>query len=103
MPEKKQTKIPDSIICFLQEYDIEEISAETHRIPIIERVLEMGSWEDLHWVFHHYGVARIREYVQNLGHRRLSPMTFNYWRKLLEIKEYRRAPWEDVRKDLWRF
>ena len=103
MQKKYQTKIPLSILAFLQEYDAEEIDVETHAIPIIERVLEMGTWEDLHWLFHHYGVARIAEYLQNLGQRRLLPMTFNYWRKLLRIKKYRRAPWQDVRKDIWRF
>lgn len=103
MPKKCQTTIPRSIIAFLQEYDVAEIDAETHAIPIIERVLEMGTWEDLHWLFHHYGIARITEYLQNLGHRRLAPMTFNYWRKLLKIKKYRRVPWGDVSKTVWRF
>jgi hypothetical protein len=69
---------------------------------IIERTLELGTWEELHWLFHHYGVQRIIEYLQRYGHRRLSKVTFNYWCKLLEIKEFRQAPFTEIRNDVWR-
>lgn len=69
---------------------------------IIERTLELGTWEELHWLFPHYGVPRIIEYLKQPGERRLSNITFQYWRKLLEMKDYRRAPFAEIREEAWR-
>lgn len=62
----------------------------------------MGNWDELRWLFQTYGIPRIKNYLKRLGHRRLSPMTFNYWRKLLGVKKYRQAPFAKIRKDVWR-
>lgn len=94
--------IPKSFARFFQEYDFESIDVNLHANTIIERTLEYGTWEELHWVFHHYGVPRIIEYLRQLGDRRLSKITFNYWRKLLQIREYRRAPFGEIREEVWR-
>lgn len=94
--------IPESFARFFQEYDFESLDVDVHANTIIERTLELGTWEELHWVFHHYGVQRIIEYVKQFGERRLSKITFNYWRKLLEITEYRRAPFGEIREEVWK-
>jgi hypothetical protein len=94
--------IPESFARLFQEYDFESVDVNLHANTIIERTLELGTWEELHWVFHHYGVRRIIEYLQQLGDRRLSKVTFNYWRKLLDVKEYRRAPFAEIRGEVWR-
>jgi hypothetical protein len=94
--------IPQSFARFFQEYDFESMDVNLHANTIIERTLELGTWEELHWVFHHYGVQRIIEYLKQFGDRRLTKITFNYWRKLLEIKEYRRAPFGKIREEVWR-
>lgn len=101
-PNQKTKKIPASFARFLQEYDFDQIDPELHAIPIIERTLEVGTWEELHWLFHHYGIERITAYLQRFGHRRLSKMAFNYWRKLLQIKDYQPAPFAEIRDDVWR-
>lgn len=99
---QKSNPIPSSLVRLFQEYDFESIDVEQHANPIIERTLELGTWEELHWLFHHYGIKRIIEYLQKYGQRRLSRMTFNYWCKLLGIQEYRRAPFAEIREDVWR-
>ena len=103
---KTQTRpdaiLPKSFARFFQDYDFERMDVDSYSKIIIERTLELGIWEELHWLFHHYGVQRIIEYIQQYGHRRLSKVTFNYWRKLLEIKEYRQAPFTEIRNDVWR-
>lgn len=101
-PNFKTEKIPVSFTRYLQEYDFDQINPELHAIPIIERTLEMGTWEELHWLFHHYGIQRISEFLKRYGHRRLSKMTFNYWCKLLKIKNNQQAPFAEIRKDIWR-
>ncbi|MBD3287949.1 hypothetical protein GF337_04025 [candidate division KSB1 bacterium] len=92
---------PTSLSRLFQEYDFERMDVRQHANIIIERTLEMGNWEELHWLFHHYGIQRITEYLKQLGSRRLSKMTFNYWIKLLQIKEYRPAPFAEIRDKLW--
>ncbi|MDZ7331772.1 MAG: hypothetical protein ONB31_07315 [candidate division KSB1 bacterium] len=99
--DQKSNPIPSSLARLFQEYDFEQMDAELYAQPIIERTLEMGTWEELHWLFHHYGLKRIVEYLQQYGHRRLSKMTFNYWCKLLDIREYRQAPFAEIREHVW--
>lgn len=100
--KRSNTKIPASFVRFFQEYDFESMDVTYHANTIIERTLEFGTWEELHWVFHHYGVQQVIEYLKRFGDRRLSKVTFNYWCKLLEIKDYRRAPFADIREKIWR-
>ena len=101
-PTLKPNIIPASLARLFQDYEFESMDVNVHANTIIERTLEMGTWEELHWLFHHYGIQRIIEYIQRYAHRRLSKMAFNYWCKLLKIKEYRRAPFGEIRKDVWR-
>jgi hypothetical protein len=97
----KAISLPDSLLRFLQEYTIESLDLNTHANTIIERTLEMGTWKELHWLFHNYGVQRIIDYIRHFGHRRLTKRTFNYWCKLLNIQSYRKAPWSEIRDDVW--
>jgi len=99
---QKTHNIPARLARLFQEYDFESMDVNVHANPIIERTLEMGNWEELRWLFQTYGVKQIIEYIQRYGHRRLSKMAFNYWCKLLKIKEYRCAPYEEIRADVWR-
>jgi hypothetical protein len=94
--------IPSSLARLLQEYKFEKVEIESYSSVIIERTLEMNNWEELRWLFRTYGNKKISEYLKQLGHRRLTPLAFNYWRKLLGIEEFRRAPFEEIRKDVWR-
>ena len=100
--KKKSPPIPSSIARFLQEYRLENVTIESHANVLIERTLEMGNWDDLRWLFQTYGVSRIADYLRTFGHRGLSPKTFNYWRKLVGVKEYRQAPFSEIRRDVWR-
>lgn len=102
MSNQNSNGIPPSLVRLFQEYEFESMDVNLHANTIIERTLELGTWEELHWLFHHYGIKRIVEYIQRYGHRRLSKMTFNYWCKLLEIENYRQAPFAEIREDVWR-
>jgi len=99
--QKTNSSIPVSTHCLFQEYDSASLDINTHASVIIERILETGTWEELHWLFHTYGVQPIIDYLSQLGHRRLSPVAFNYWCKLLKIDNYQVAPFHEIRKDLW--
>lgn len=94
--------IPASLARLFQEYDFASMDVNLHANTIIERTLELGTWEELRWLFHFYGLKRIVEYLKKLGDRRLSKVTLNYWVKLLQVKEYRQAPFAEIRNEIWR-
>ena len=97
----KNLKIPDSLSRLFQEYQFEEMDIHTHSNTIIERTLENGTWEELYWLFHTFGIKQIAEYLSEFGHRRLSKITFNYWQTLLQVKSYKISPWQKIRDDVW--
>jgi len=98
---KEISKIPNSLSRIFQEYQFEEMDIDTHSNTIIERTLENGTWEELHWLFHAFGVKRIADYLAALGQIRLSKTTFNYWQTLLNVKSYKISPWQTIRDDIW--
>ncbi len=102
-PTQNFHELPTSLARLFQEYDFETMDVNLHANVIMERVLEYGTWDELHWLFHHSGLTPIIEYLQQYGHRRLSKLAFNYWRKLLQIENYREAPFAEIRDDIWRF
>jgi len=102
-PQKNIQTIPQSLTRLFQEYQFGDLNIELHSNLFIERILESGTWEELRWVLHTYGAKRIQTYIRRFGHTRLSPISFNYWRKLFRIHKYYRSPWSEIRKDIWRF
>jgi len=103
MAQTKQnnTEIPGGSRLFLQEYDYSELDLNAHANLIISRTLEYGTWEEVHWLFEVYGAHRIHIYVRQFGERGLNPVTFNYWRKLLKIRRWRRSPFPTSKGVLW--
>jgi len=100
-PIESASFIPPSLSRLFQEYDFHEMNILTHANIIIERTLEYGTWEELHWLLHTYGIKRVREYLQQLGQKRLSKVTLHYWCKLLQVDKVDSAPWAEIKKDLW--
>lgn len=93
--------IPESLSRLFQEYEFNKMAVDSHAKIIMERTLELGTWDELHWLFHHYGVQRIIAYIRRYGQRRLSKRTFSYWCQLLEINTYCHAPFAEIRDDVW--
>jgi len=57
-PTQKINNIPVSLAQLFQEYDFESLDIDLYANTIIERILERGTWEELHWLFQQYGVAQ---------------------------------------------
>ena len=96
-------KIPVGLIGSFQEYDIESLSLEKDTNLIIQRVLEFGTWEELRWLFRLYGVKRVRLFLRQYGERWLKPATFNYWRKLLNVRKWKRSPFPTPKGEIWNY
>jgi len=94
-------KIPDDLRPYFQEYDVLTLDLDRDANLVIQRVLEYGTWGEVRWLFANYGDRRIRAFVRERGERMLSRVTFNYWRKLLQIRRWRRSPFPTAKGVLW--
>lgn len=95
------TVIPRDLAPYFQEYDFDALDVGRDANLIIQRTLEYGTWDEVRWLFATYGGKRVRTFVRERGERWLSRATFNYWRKLLRIKRWRRSPFPTARGELW--
>ena len=93
--------IPSGLRPHFQEYDLRTLDLDHDANLIIQRTLEYGTWEEVRWLFGIYGGSRIHTFVQERGERLLSRVTFNYWRKLLGIRHWRRSPFPTAKGEVW--
>ena len=93
--------IPPGLWPHFQEYDVQSLDLQRDANLIIQRTLEYGTWDELRWLFRRYGVQRIRAFLRQWGERQLSRVTFNYWRKLLGVRRWRRSPFSIAKGELW--
>jgi hypothetical protein len=81
------SEIPASLAPFFQEYDLEQLTLERSATTIIERTLQYGNREEIHWLFSQYSRQRIREWVQKWGKQALPEPHLTFWRLVLDIPE----------------
>jgi hypothetical protein len=94
-------RIPEPLWPHFQEYDPASLDLESDADLIIQRTLEFGTWDEVRWLFVTYGSERIRAFLRMRGERLLSPVTFNYWRKLLGVREWQSSPFPTAKGELW--
>ena len=95
------TKIPIGLKPHFQEYEITQLDLMLHENLTIQRTLEFGIWDEIRWLYKTYGLKRIRRYLRDYGQRGLKPVTFHYWRKLLNIRKWKTAPFPTAKGELW--
>ena len=95
------TQIPVGLKPYFQEYDITRLDLSRDANLVIQRVLEFGTWDEIRWLFETYSSKRIRLFLRERGERLLQPVTFNYWRKLLGIRRWRKSPFPTTKNELW--
>lgn len=84
---------------YFQEYSLESLRVNRDADVIIQRTLEFGTWADIRWLFQVYHRQRISRFLRRHGERWLSPVTFYYWRKLLDVRRWQTAPFG--KGELW--
>ena len=89
--------IPRSLTPCFQEHDLERLDPAQHADLVIERVLAYGDRRELRWLFDYYGRARVIEWVQRIGARRLPWRRYNLWCVLLELPPAQRLRPESQR------
>jgi len=95
-------EIPEGLKPYYQEYVPENLELTRDADLIIQRALEFGTWDEVRWLFKVYGAKRIRVVLRQRGERWLKPVTFNYWRKLLGVRRWKRSPFPTVKGELWK-
>lgn len=85
--------LPETSDWLFPEYDFEVMEPEKYASTIMERILENGRWDELNWLFDHYGERQIKQWVRQRGFRALSRRSFALWRLVLGIKRYRAPSW----------
>jgi hypothetical protein len=93
--------IPAGLKPYFQEYDFRTLDLDRDADLIIQRTLEHGTWDEVRWLFRTYGSSRIRTFVRERGERLLSPVPFNYWRRLLGLRRWRRSPFPTAKGEVW--
>jgi hypothetical protein len=94
-------RIPEGLWPYFQEYKPASLNLDKDANLIIQRTLEFGDWDEARWLFKTYGRTRIRAFLSIYGERMLSAVTFNYWRKLLGVNEWRSFPFPTLKGELW--
>jgi hypothetical protein len=93
--------IPVGLQPYFQEYDVTALDLHRDANLIIQRTLEFGTWEEVRWLFSVLGTVRVRLFLRQYGERWLKPANFNYWRKLLRIRKWRRTPFPTAKGEVW--
>jgi hypothetical protein len=79
--------IPASLAPFFQEYELERLTLEGSAATIIERTLQFGNREEIHWLFSQNPRQRIRDWVQQWGELALPEPHLTFWRLVLALPE----------------
>lgn len=95
------SQIPPGLKPYFQEYDISQLDIARDANLIIQRTLEFGTWDELRWLFAAYHRKRLSLFLREHGERMLKPVTFNYWRKLLGIRKWKKSPFSVAGEELW--
>ena len=95
------SEIPDRLKPYFQEYDTEQLDFAQDANLVIQRTLEFGTWDEIRWLFHLYGIERVRLFVRQHGERLLKPVSFNYWRKLLGLRRWTTSSLPTRKGELW--
>ncbi len=76
------------------EYSLEEIPpGERWQSVIIERVMQMGCWDDMLWLLRAFDRERLRGFLERRGRRALAPRELRFWARICEVTEDEQDTW----------
>jgi hypothetical protein len=104
LSEPQKQPLPQSLQCLFPEYEIKVLNAGRDRNLVVGRVLELGKWEDVRWLFRRYQEAEIRAVVVEEGLRTLGPRSRALWMKFFDLdsKDVRSPRYRSI-KNPWSF
>jgi hypothetical protein len=72
---------------------------------VIERVMALGGWAEMRWLWASFGPDRLGVFLRQRGHRVLSPREVAFWSLLCGIADEERREWVSAaraRERAWR-
>lgn len=102
-PTAKLSRLPQTLAPHFQEFDLKNLDVQQDALTIMQRTLEYGDLTELRWLFAVYRRDQIREFVRTRGEFWLSARAFYFWRRYFKLKNWRRAPHQTLREQLWPF
>lgn len=74
-------KLPESFQDLFLNYEFSQMDTQSHPQTIIQRVLSYGDWEQIEWLFQHYGRERVQEIflLDYYGYQTLPDPTRRLW------------------------
>lgn len=92
---QSQIRIPVTLKPFFQDVEFESLDLDRHAPTIIERTLSDGNVQEIRWLFAHYGVERIRDWVRRRGALRLPRDRSALWHTLFGLTPaVKRSIWD---------
>ncbi|MFT3767633.1 MAG: hypothetical protein QM820_19435 [Minicystis sp.] len=87
---------------FFWEYDFDDLSWESDRVLITERLLSRGTWPTWKWVREQLGDEGLAAYLRETRGRALSPRQLRFWGLILGLPKDEVSGWiEDKKGSLW--
>ncbi len=91
------TDIPPTTRSFFQEYAFDKLDPTQHRELIIERLLAYGNRAEIRWLYQNYGKEQLRNWVSEMGVRRLPRLRYNLWCVVFKLQ----PDTEILQKRIW--
>lgn len=96
-----QTRLPRVLRTCFWDTPLSSLSVDHHRDFILARVLEVGDWRALDWIFRTYPRSVVRAFLKGRGADRLSARTWHFWAIQVGLKTAgRRVSWR-IRGRSW--
>ena len=87
-------QIPEDLRRLLWEYDLEAAAPdEQWRQALIERVMQLGTWEQMRWLAKTFDRATLAGFLARRGRRTLAPRELRFWATMTGV--------EPAASDVW--
>jgi hypothetical protein len=94
-------KLPSRLHALFWDYKFEDLTWETDHDFIVDRVLTVGDWDSIKWLWSRLGDEGLKEWVAS-HHQKLSPRQLRFWEVMLGLPHKRVSEWLAVRQgNLW--
>lgn len=87
--------IPLTLRPALQEYDLDQLDPDEHAFSIMERTLAYGQREEIKWLFQHYGVQPVADWIRQAGWRLLPRRRLAFWSAYFDLPDL------SIRNGVW--
>ena len=95
-------RLPKMLRPLFWDYNFDILTWEEDRELIISRILISGSWDAVTWLRSHAGDQYLREWIERLQGKGLSPLQLRFWELILGLHHQQVNTWlSSDRRKIW--